>query len=167
MRKLKVIIERAENNYSAYIESLDGITVSGKTILEINDKMREAIDVYVEACKDFGYEMSFEMDTHTLLVYYAGVFGKPALEKITGINAKQLWHYAMGKTKPGEAQKGKIRISKTLPDIPVKPEGVEGVRGEGFGEVAGTELKGQKLFAVAEVAGDDHIFILRGQINHR
>ncbi len=63
MQKLKVIIERAEMNYSAYIE----------------------------ACKDFGYEvpeelasdyeMSFEMDTQTLLVYYAGVFGKPALEK--------------------------------------------------------------------------------------
>ncbi len=119
MQKLKVIIERAENNYSAYIEGLDGIAVSGKTILEIKDKMRDAIDVYVEACKDFGYEipmelksdyeMSFEMDTQTLLVYYAGVFGKPALEKITGINAKQLWHYAMGKTKPREAQKDKIR----------------------------------------------------------
>ncbi len=119
MVKLKVIIERAENNYSAYIDGIDGIAVSGKSIAEIKEKMKEAIEVYVEACKDFGYEipqefmsdyeMYFEMDTQTLLVYYAGIFGKPALEKITGINAKQLWHYAMGITKPREAQKEKIR----------------------------------------------------------
>ncbi len=119
MQKLKVIIERAEKNYSAYIKGLDGIIASGKNIAEIKNKMKEAIEVYIEACKDFGYEipeelasdyeMSFEMDTQTLLVYYAGVFGKPALEKITGINAKQLWHYAMGLSKPREAQKEKIR----------------------------------------------------------
>ncbi len=125
MQKLKVIIERAETNYSAYIEGLDGIAVSGRSIVEIKEKMKEAVDVYVEACLDFGYEvpeelasdyeMSFEMDTQTLLVYYAGIFGKPALEKITGINAKQLWHYAMGKTKPREAQKEKIR--KGLHDL--------------------------------------------------
>ncbi len=119
METLKVIIERAESNYSAYIKELNGIAVSGKTIMEIKVKMKEAIDVYIEACKDFGfemprelvsdYELRFEMDTQTLLVYYAGIFGKPALEKITGINAKQLWHYAMGKTKPREVQKQKIR----------------------------------------------------------
>ncbi len=119
MEILKVIIERAEDNYSAYIEKIDGIAVSGKTVLEIKEKMHEAIEVYIDACKDFGYEIPeelasdydlyFEMDTQTLLVYYAGIFGKPALEKITGINAKQLWHYAMGITKPREAQKDKIR----------------------------------------------------------
>ncbi len=119
MQNLKVIIERAEKNYSAYIEGLDGIAVSGKSIAEIKEKMKEAIEAYVEACKDFGYEipeelssdyeMSFEMDIQTLLVYYAGILGKPALEKITGINAKQLWHYAMGLSKPREAQKEKIR----------------------------------------------------------
>ncbi len=119
MQNLKVIIERAENNYSAYIEEVDGITVSGISITEIKYKMQEAIEVYVEACKEFGYEVpqelagdyeiSFEMDTQTLLVYYAGILGKPALEKITGINAKQLWHYAMGLSKPREAQKEKIR----------------------------------------------------------
>ncbi len=119
MQKLKVIIERAENNYSAYIENVDGITVSGKSILEIKEKMQEAVKVYMDFCAEFGYEipremasdfeMSFEMDTQTLLVYYAGIFGKPALERITGINAKQLWHYAMGKTRPREKQKEKIR----------------------------------------------------------
>ncbi len=119
MKNLKVIIEKAEINYSAYIEGVDGITVSGKTVLEIKEKMNEAIEVYLETCREFGfeipqelasdYELYFEMDTQTLLVYYAGIFGKPALEKITGINAKQLWHYAIGKTKPREAQKEKIR----------------------------------------------------------
>ncbi len=119
MQNLKVIIERAEMNYSAYIEHFDGIAVSGKSIAEIKAKMHEAIRVYIEACEDFGfeippelgsgYELSFEMDTRTLLVYYADIFGKPALEKITGINAKQLWHYAMGISKPREAQKEKIR----------------------------------------------------------
>ena len=118
MEHIKVIIEKAAANYSAYIDGIDGIAITGKTISEIKDKVREAIDFHIEGCKEFGidipkqlqgeYELEFVMDTVTLLNYYDGIIGKPALEKITGINQKQLWHYASGKTKPRQSQRDKI-----------------------------------------------------------
>ena len=39
---------------------------------------------------------------------YEGIFTKSGLEKLTGINQKQLWHYANGISRPRQAQKQKI-----------------------------------------------------------
>lgn len=115
---LKVIIESGENNYSAYIEGVGGIGVVGDTVEEIERNMREAVDFYIETAKEDGsripeqlqgeFDFDFVMDPGTLLNYFDGILGKPALEKITGINQKQLWHYASGKRKPRPAQREKI-----------------------------------------------------------
>ncbi len=119
MKKLCVIIECGENNYSAYIENVSGIAVVGDTIEEIEEKMKEAVAFYVEVAKEDGtplpsplkgeYEFEFKMDVQTLLTYFDKVIGKPALERLTGINQKQLWHYATGKSKPRPAQVKKIQ----------------------------------------------------------
>jgi hypothetical protein len=45
----------------------------------------------------------------SLLNYYKGIFTNDALERITGINQKQLQHYASGYRKPREAQVKKIQ----------------------------------------------------------
>lgn len=78
----------------------------------------EAIDEYVSACKELGldvpqvlagqYKIVFELDIQSLLMIYEGIFTKSGLEKLTGINQKQLWHYAKGISKPRQAQKQKI-----------------------------------------------------------
>ena len=39
---------------------------------------------------------------------YCKIFTKSALEHLTGINQKQLWHYANGLSKPRPAQVKKI-----------------------------------------------------------
>ncbi len=119
MNKLKVVIESGENNYSAYIEGVGGIGVVGDTIEEIRKNMEEAVAFYIDVAKEDGspipeklqgeYEFEFIMDAKALLNYYDGILGKPALEKLTGINQKQLWHYAMGKRKPRAAQREKIQ----------------------------------------------------------
>lgn len=118
MKTLTAIIERADNNFSAYIKEVDGITASGKTIDEIKTSIINAIDEYIATCKDLGYDIpepiqghydiSFDMDIQSLLTIYEGVFTKSGLEKITGINQKQLWHYAKGLSKPRLAQRQKI-----------------------------------------------------------
>ncbi|MCF0186980.1 MAG: type II toxin-antitoxin system HicB family antitoxin [Bacteroidaceae bacterium] len=118
MEQIKVIIEKADTNYAAYIDGINGIAVTGKTLLEIKEKFQDVIDFHIEGCREFGieipkqlqgeYELEFVMDTITLLNYYDGIIGKPALEKITGINQKQLWHYASGKAKPRQSQREKI-----------------------------------------------------------
>ncbi len=118
MEKVTVIIERAEHNYSAYLKGIDGIVTTSDTVERIRSNIREAIDLYIEVAREDGsfipeplrgdFELEFEMDASTILNYYDGIFGKPALEKITGINQKQLWHYAMGKRSPRPATREKI-----------------------------------------------------------
>lgn len=118
MGAVTVIIERADSNFSAYVREVDGITATGTSIDEIKTSIIEALDVFVASCKEFncdipealegGYEITFELDIQSLLTIYQGIFTKSGLEKITGINQKQLWHYAKGISKPREAQRQKI-----------------------------------------------------------
>lgn len=115
MRKeVKVIIERANNNYSAYVDGITGIAVTGSSVDEIKIAMLEAIQFYVEECKEMNcelpeeldgdYELAFRMDVESFLDFYSGIFSKAGLERITGINQKQLWHYASGGRKPRQEQ---------------------------------------------------------------
>ena len=53
--------------------------------------------------------MKFRIDTATFLNYYSGIFTKAALSRITGINERQLWHYAAGVHKPRKKQAEKIQ----------------------------------------------------------
>ena len=54
------------------------------------------------------FEIAFEFDVQSLLSIYEGIFSKSGLEKLTGINQKQLWHYAKGISKPRPEQLRKI-----------------------------------------------------------
>lgn len=118
MVTLKATIETGEHNYSAFIEGLDGVVATGATITEIKTRLQEAVGEFVCTCKEFGcevpeglegeYDISFKMDVKSLLSIYYGIFSKAGLERITGINQKQLWHYANGITTPRRAQAQKI-----------------------------------------------------------
>lgn len=48
------------------------------------------------------------MDVKSLLTIYEGIFTKAGLERLTGINQKQLWHYASGTSSPRREQAIKI-----------------------------------------------------------
>ena len=122
MTILKAIIERAENNYSAYFEHLYGVIATGATLEEIKTNLTEAIDAYIKTSRELGYkipkelegayQISFSMDVQSLLSFYEGVFTKAGLERLTGINQKQLWHYANGISRPRRPQIE--RIEKAL-----------------------------------------------------
>lgn len=47
-------------------------------------------------------------DVKSLLAFYTGIFTKSGLERLTGINQKQLWHYANGISTPRRKQVQKI-----------------------------------------------------------
>ena len=45
----------------------------------------------------------------TFINYYSNIFTKAALSRITGINERQLWHYAAGLHKPRKRQLERIQ----------------------------------------------------------
>lgn len=49
-----IVIERAENNYSAYVPDLPGCIATGRTIEEAEREMREAIEFHLSGLKEDG-----------------------------------------------------------------------------------------------------------------
>jgi predicted RNase H-like HicB family nuclease len=50
-----VVIEKAENNYSAYVPDLPGCIATGLTIKEVETEIREAIEFHIEGLREDGY----------------------------------------------------------------------------------------------------------------
>jgi predicted RNase H-like HicB family nuclease len=49
-----VVIEKAENNYSAYVPDLPGCIATGLTIKEVETEIREAIEFHIEGLREDG-----------------------------------------------------------------------------------------------------------------
>lgn len=114
MKTVEVVVEHGGQNLSAYIEGAPVITV-GNDMREIADNMKEAIGLYLEdnsnPCEILRgeFELKFKIDASTFINYYSNIFTKAALSRITGINERQLWHYAAGVHKPRKKQLDKIQ----------------------------------------------------------
>ncbi len=52
MHRYLIIIEKAENNLSAYSPDLPGCVTTGATIEEIEKNMHEAIEMHIEGLKE-------------------------------------------------------------------------------------------------------------------
>lgn len=52
--KYAVVIEKAENNYSAYVPDLPGCIATGATIEEVEMEIREAIEFHLEGMREDG-----------------------------------------------------------------------------------------------------------------
>ena len=80
--------------------------------------MKEAVELHVKSSLEDGdeipsvfsgdYKLVNHFDAEGLLNYYKGIFTKTALHRLTGINSKQLHHYASGSKKPRKAQIEKL-----------------------------------------------------------
>jgi hypothetical protein len=111
MNKATAVIERGNDGmYSIYIEEASypyGIIGTGAST---NEAMKDFMDgyhdmkEYVESTgKTFEEtEFTFKYDVPSFLQEYAYAFTLAGLERITGINQKQLGHYISGYRKPSE-----------------------------------------------------------------
>lgn len=118
MKKVTVTVELADNNYAAYIEKLPGCIATGKKFDELKDNISEAVEFHLDGMREDGdvipsvftgeYELVYHFDTQNLLQHYNGIFTNAALERLTGINQRQLQHYASGISKPRKEQSKKI-----------------------------------------------------------
>lgn len=120
MKTIEAKIERAtDGTFSVYCleEMFSGV---GDTIEEAKEDMQAQIEFYVEHCKEGGkaypdwldedYRIEYQLDVPSILQYYEGVITPAALGRLSGINPKQIWNYAHGKSKPRPAQLEKIQM---------------------------------------------------------
>ncbi|HEV8590325.1 MAG TPA: type II toxin-antitoxin system HicB family antitoxin [Pyrinomonadaceae bacterium] len=49
-----IVIEKAENNYAAYVPDLTGCVATGATIEETETQIREAIDLHLRGMREDG-----------------------------------------------------------------------------------------------------------------
>lgn len=50
-RRFLVVVERAENNYSAYSPDLPGCVATGRSVEETRARMQQAIELHVQGLK--------------------------------------------------------------------------------------------------------------------
>ena len=118
MKKVIVLIEYTGNNFCAHAPVLLGCVSTADTLGDMKKNIKEAIAFHVESSIDFNdpipevfkvpYELEFKLSTEALLNAYSDIFTKAALSRITGINERQLWHYASGMRKPRPQQRKRI-----------------------------------------------------------
>lgn len=119
MKKLKIVIERGKDQFGAWADNAEGIYGAGDTVEEAKISILEAIRLVKEnntqenipAILNGKYEIVWTFDTPSLLNYYGKILTKAALERLTGINQKQIQHYATGHRKPRQAQVKKIETA--------------------------------------------------------
>ena len=120
MEKVTVTVGLTERNYCAHLIIGDGIVVAtGKTFEELKKEMQSAVEFHLEGMGEDGedvpevflkpFELVYQFDVESLLSHYRGIITNAALERLTGINRRQLTHYASGLRKPRFEQRKKIR----------------------------------------------------------
>ncbi len=119
MQKLIINICASKDSFGAYSENCEGIYAAGNTVDEVKADVSQAINLIKEnlAIEQWpdpikgDYEIEWHYDTQSLLQHYSGIFTNAALERLTGINQKQLWNYANGVSKPRPAARHKIEAA--------------------------------------------------------
>ena len=116
MEKIIMVIEKSKDFYDAYSENCEGIYAAGGSIDEVKKDTEAAIGMikrdYPEsewpAPLRGEYEIEWKMDVQSFLEYYKDYLSLSGLEKITGINQKQLSNYLNRRSKPRRRQMERI-----------------------------------------------------------
>jgi predicted RNase H-like HicB family nuclease len=120
MNTIKVQIDWAGKNYSAIISDINGVIITThKNYEKLIHDIHEAFNFHIEGSLKDGdkipkwviegdFTFVFEFTTAALLHKYDGILTRSALSKVTGINQRQLGHYASGHRSPRPETRKKI-----------------------------------------------------------
>ena len=109
MKEIVVIVERGKDGkYSAYVADNEcefGCIGEGRTARETEEDFMAGVEdmkrIYGREGKHFPeYSFIFKYDLASFLSFYAYAFSLSGLERITGVNQRQLSHYATGVRRP-------------------------------------------------------------------
>lgn len=117
MKKIVMIIEKSKDYFGAYSENCDGIYAAGDSIEAIKSDTTESIRLlkknlpeerWPEQLKG-DYEIEWKIDVPSFLDYYSSFMSLAGMEKMTGINQKQLSNYLNRRAVPRQRQTNRIR----------------------------------------------------------
>ena len=111
MKKVNVVIGRVNEGeyvYSVVMEAPEvpfGLNGTGRTVEEAKKEFLDAYKDIVELMEEEGQqydelEFNYHYDIPSFLEYYAYALSLASLERISGINQRQLSHYINGTSKP-------------------------------------------------------------------
>ena len=115
MKTVRAILSKGRDDFGAWLEDLKGVYGAGDTPNDALNSLKESMALYAKHnadapawLKNGSYRIRYKFDAESILNYYKGIFTNAALERITGINQKQIQHYASGLKKPRPEQLRKI-----------------------------------------------------------
>lgn len=116
MGKIVIVIEKSSDYMGAYSENCEGIYGAGETIEDVKKDVLDAINIikreYPESLWPAplrgDYEIEWKLDAQSFLEYYKGFISLSGLEKITGVNQKQLSNYLNRRATPRRKQAERI-----------------------------------------------------------
>lgn len=115
MEKITIVIEKSKDFYDAFSENCDGIYAAGESIEAVKKDVEHAISILKKypanqqpAPLRGEYEIEWKFDVQSFLEYYKDYLSLAGLEKITGINQKQLSNYLNERSKPHRKQVERI-----------------------------------------------------------
>jgi predicted RNase H-like HicB family nuclease len=118
MEKVIVEVSFSGKNYSAHIPLLPGCVTVGNSLVELRKNVEEVVPFHVDGMKedndeyssvfDGEHEFVYKLSTEALINELSGIFTKAALSRLTGINERELWHYAAGVRRPRLVQRKRI-----------------------------------------------------------
>lgn len=118
MKTLKAILSKGPDDFGAWFENLEGVYGAGATVAEAKKNLMDGLALYAKHnknapawIKNKAYKMVYKFDAESILNYYRGIFTNAALERITGINQRQIQHYASGTKRPRPQQLKKIETA--------------------------------------------------------
>ena len=117
MEKIIMLIGKSKDYYGAMSENCEGIYAAGESV----DAVKADTYAAIEAIKrnlpvdrwpnqiKGDFEIEWKFDVQSFLEYYSGFISLAGMEKMTGINQKQLSNYLNHRAVPRKKQTERIR----------------------------------------------------------
>uniref|UniRef100_A0AB33J0T1 Type II toxin-antitoxin system HicB family antitoxin n=2 Tax=unclassified Prevotella TaxID=2638335 RepID=A0AB33J0T1_9BACT len=116
MEKIIIIIEKSKDYFDAYSDTCDGIYAAGASIEEVKKDALQAIELIKKNLPEDRwprqikgeYEIEWKLDVPSFLDYYSEFMSLAGMERVTGINQKQLSNYLNHRAIPRRKQADRI-----------------------------------------------------------
>ena len=111
-----MIIEKSKDFFDAYSENCDGIYAAGESVDAVKADTLEAIRLIKENLPEErwpkqirgDFEIEWKFDVPSFLEYYSNFISLAGMERMTGINQKQLSNYLNHRSVPRAKQADRI-----------------------------------------------------------